>query len=158
MDDGVTHPGVKLGDIAPEFCLPNQFGEPVSLAGLRGAAVMLVFYPFAFSGICTGELAELQRNLSEFDAAGVHLLAVSIDTKYTLRAYAGAEGYTFDLLADFWPHGKVAQEYGVFDAARGMAGRSSFLITAEGVIADMFSTPRGQARPLARYKASLERL
>lgn len=158
MDDGVGRPGVKLGDIAPEFCLPNQFGEPVSLAGLRGAAVMVVFYPFAFSGICTGELAALQESLGDFDDAGVRLLAVSIDTKYTLRAYAAAQGYTFDLLADFWPHGKVAREYGVFDAARGMAGRSSFLVTADGIIADIFSTSTGEARPLARYRASLERL
>ena len=158
MDDGATHPGLRLGDIAPEFDLPNQFGEPVSLARLRGAAVMVVFYPFAFSGICTGELAVLQEHLSDFEDAGVHLLAVSVDTKYTLRAYAAAEGYSFELLADFWPHGKTAQEYGVFDSGRGMAGRSSFLITAEGVIADTFSTPTGQARPWVRYRESLDRL
>ncbi|WP_038462987.1 peroxiredoxin [Arthrobacter sp. PAMC 25486] len=158
MDDGGTHPGLQVGDIAPDFCLPNQFGEPISLAGLRGAPVALVFYPFAFSGICTGELCELRDNLGDFEDAGVRLLAISVDTKYTLRAYAESEAYAFDLLADFWPHGGVAQEYGVFDPVRGMAGRGTFLINADGRIVDMFSTPTGQARPLERYRQALERL
>ena len=147
-----------MGDIAPDFCLPNQFGEPISLAGLRGAPVAIVFYPFAFSGICTGELCELRDNIADFAEAGVRLLAVSVDSKYTLRAYAEAEDYAFDLLADFWPHGEVATAYGVFNAVRGMAERSTFLITTDGVIADMFSTPAGQARPLVRYRQALEQL
>ena len=161
MHDGGARPGLKAGDIAPEFSLPNQFGEPVSLSGLLGQcgkAVALVFYPFAFSGICTGELCELRDNIADFAAAGVTVLGISVDTKYTLRAYARAEGYDFDLLADFWPHGGVAQAYGVFDPVRGMAGRSTFLITADGRIADVFSTPAGQARPLERYRQALGRL
>ena len=158
MHDGDTHQGPSIGDMAPDFSLANQFGEPVALSELRGTPVALVFYPFAFSGICTGELCELRDNLGDFQDAGVRLLAISVDTKYTLRAYAEAEGYAFDLLADFWPHGEVAQAYGAFDPVRGMAGRSTFLISAEGTIADMFTTPAGQARALARYRQALERL
>lgn len=158
MISGGTRQGLQPGDIAPDFTLANQFGEPVALSGLRGSPVALVFYPFAFSGICTGELCELRDNMADFAAAGVKLLAVSVDTKYTLRAYACAENYSFDLLADFWPHGAVAQAYGVFDPERGMAGRSTFLIDADGVVADVFSTPTGQARPLGRYLEALERL
>ncbi|MFQ4149637.1 peroxiredoxin [Arthrobacter sp. LAPM80] len=158
MNDGGTQPGLHVGDMAPDFSLPNQFGEPISLSGLRGAPVAIVFYPFAFSGICTGELCELRDNFAEFAEAGVRLLAISVDTKYTLRAYAEAEDYNFDLLADFWPHGAVASAYGAFDPVRGMAGRSTLIITAEGVIADMFATPTGQARPLERYRRALERL
>ncbi|MHA7270077.1 peroxiredoxin [Arthrobacter sp. HLT1-20] len=158
MHDGGTRPGLQAGDIAPDFSLPNQFGEPISLAGLRGAPVVIVFYPFAFSSICTGELAELRDNLAGFAAAGVRLLGISVDTKYTLRAYAKAEGYTFDLLADFWPHGEVANAYGVFDPIRGMSGRATFLMGADGLIADAFSTPIGQARSLERYWQALERL
>ncbi|MDJ0313794.1 peroxiredoxin [Arthrobacter sp. H35-D1] len=157
MPQAGTHPGPRVGDIAPDFSLPNQFGEPISLLGLRGTAVSLVFYPFAFSGICTGELAELQDNHADFAAAGVRLLAVSVDSKYTLRAYATAEGYGFDLLADFWPHGEVAGSYGVLDPVRGMAGRSTFMISAVGVVVDTFSTPIGEARPLHRYRQALER-
>lgn len=157
-NDGGTDFGLRVGDMAPDFSLPNQFGEPISLSGLRGAPVAIVFYPFAFSGICTGELCELGDNIADFAAVGVRLLAVSVDTKYTLRAYAHAEGYDFDLLADFWPHGGVSQAYGVFNPVRGMAGRGTFLVSADGRIADMFSTPTGQARPLARYRQALGRL
>ncbi len=158
MSDGGTREGLVLGDIAPEFSLSNQFGEPIALSELRGGPVAIVFYPFAFSGICTGELCELRDNIAEFAAAGVTLLAISVDTKYTLRAYAQAERYDFDLLADFWPHGGVAQAYGVFDPVRGMAGRSTFLIDAQGRIADIFSTPAGQARELDRYRQAVARL
>lgn len=157
-NDGGTHRGPQIGDIAPDFTLANQFGEPISLAALRGSAVAIVFYPFAFSGICTGELCELRDNLADFTDAGVRLLAVSVDSKYTLRAYAEAQEYAFDLLADFWPHGQVSRLYGAFDAERGMATRGTFVIDASGIIRDTFATPSGQARPLERYRRALEQL
>ena len=155
MSDAGTHQGVRVGDIAPDFSLPNQFGEPVSLSGLRGNPVVVVFYPFAFSGICTGELCELRDNFASFASSGTRLLAVSVDSKYTLRAYAAAEGYAFDLLADFWPHGAAARRYGAFDAERGTAGRSTYVVDSSGVVRDIFSTPSGQARPLGRYLHAL---
>ncbi|GAA5229287.1 peroxiredoxin [Arthrobacter cryoconiti] len=157
-DDAGPAQGVKLGEVAPDFSLANQFGEPISLSGLRGSPVVLVFYPFAFSGICTGELCQLSENLADFQARGVRLLAISVDSKYTLRSYARAEGFTFDLLADFWPHGEVASRYGVFDAQLGMAGRSTFALDRAGVVRDSFSTPTGQARSLERYRQSLAAL
>ncbi len=158
MSDAGTHRGVRVGDMAPDFSLPNQFGEPVSLSCLRGAPVAVVFYPFAFSGICTGELCQLRDNLAQFASAGVRLLAVSVDSKYTLRAYAAAEEYSFDLLADFWPHGQVAGSYGAFDADRGMARRCTFMLDSAGRVRDAFSTPSGQARPLERYRQALAAL
>ncbi|ALE06388.1 peroxiredoxin [Arthrobacter sp. ERGS1:01] len=158
MNDAGTHRSPGVGDTAPDFELANQFGEPISLAALRGSTVVLVFYPFAFSGICTGELCELRDNFGQFAAPDVRLLAVSVDSKYTLRAYAQAEGYSFDLLADFWPHGAVSRAYGAFDADRGMAVRSTFVIDASGVIKDAFTTPTGQARPLERYRQALAAL
>ena len=158
MNDGGTALGPVVGDMAPDFELANQFGEPVSLSALRGGPVVVVFYPFAFSGICTGELCELRDNIADFATAKARLLAVSVDSKYTLRAYAQAEGYDFDLLADFWPHGEVARRYGVFEEDRGMAGRGTFVIDGDGVLRDVFSTPTGQARPLARYRQALAAL
>jgi len=158
MNDGGTALGPVVGDMAPDFELANQFGEPVSLSALRGGPVVVVFYPFAFSGICTGELCELRDNIADFATAKARLLAVSVDSKYTLRAYAQAEGYDFDLLADFWPHGEVARRYGVFEEDRGMAGRGTFVIDGDGILRDVFSTPTGQARPLARYRQALAAL
>ncbi len=149
----VAVPGV--GQQAPDFTLANQYGEPVRLADFRGRNVVLVFYPFAFSGICTGELCEIRDNLSVFEHADAEVLAVSVDSKYALRAYAGQEGYDFSLLADFWPHGAVAERYGVFDAESGMAIRGTFIIDAEGIVRHVVVNPRGQARDLDEYRRAL---
>jgi peroxiredoxin len=147
-----------LGGPAPDFELANQYGEPVRLSSFRGGNVVLVFYPFAFSGICTGELCELRDNLAMFEAADAAVLAVSVDSKFSLRAYAAQEGYTFDLLADFWPHGGVASAYGVFDEGSGMAKRGTFIIDAAGIIRYSVVNPRGQARDLREYRAALAAL
>jgi mycoredoxin-dependent peroxiredoxin len=144
-----------LGGPAPDFELANQFGEPVRLSSFRGQNVVLVFYPFAFSGICTGELCEIRDNLAMFEDANATVLAVSVDSKFSLRAYAAQEGYTFDLLADFWPHGDVASAYGVFDAGSGMAKRATFIIDAGGDVRYSVVNPRGQARDLQEYRDAL---
>ncbi|WP_349411437.1 peroxiredoxin [Pseudarthrobacter sp. B907] len=144
-----------VGVPAPDFELVNQFGEPVRLSDLRGRAVVLVFFPFAFSGICTGELCELRDNLALFEDADAAVLGVSVDSKFAQRAYAEKEGYTFDLLADFWPHGAVAEQYGVFDPESGMARRGTFIIDADGIVRYVVVNPRGQARDFAEYRAAL---
>jgi peroxiredoxin len=144
-----------VGEPAPDFELVNQFGEPVRLSSFRGQNVVLVFYPFAFSGVCTGELCEIRDNLTAFEDARATILAVSVDSKFSLRAYAEKEGYGFDLLADFWPHGAVASTYGVFDPESGMAGRGTFIIDAAGTIRHVVVNPRGQARDLAEYRDAL---
>ena len=144
-----------VGEQAPDFELLNQFGEPVRLSDLRGRSVVLVFYPFAFSGICTGELCELRDNLGLFEDADAVVLGVSVDSKFAQRAYAEKEGYAFDLLADFWPHGAVASRYGVFDAESGMARRGTFIIDAGGTVRYVVVNPRGQARDFTEYRAAL---
>ena len=144
-----------LGATAPDFELANQYGEPVKLSSFRGQNVALVFYPFAFSGICTGELCEIRDNLATFEDSNAVVLAVSVDSKFSLRAYAAQEGYTFDLLADFWPHGAVASAYGVFDADNGMAKRATFIIDTDGRIRYSVVNPRGQARDFGEYRAAL---
>lgn len=159
--DGVTvvpavgTPVPSVGQPAPDFELSNQFGEPVRLSSFRGQNVVLVFYPFAFSGICTGELCELRDNLAVFEAANATVLAISVDSKFSLRAYAEQEDYGFDLLADFWPHGAVASCYGVFDEGSGMARRGTFIIDAAGTVRYVVVNPRGQARDLSAYRDAL---
>jgi peroxiredoxin len=144
-----------VGVTAPDFELSNQYGEPVRLSSFRGQNVVLVFYPFAFSGICTGELCEIRDNLAVFENADATVLAISVDSKFSLRAYAEQEGYGFDLLADFWPHGGVASSYGVFDEETGMARRGTFIIDAAGTIRYTVVNPRGQARDFEEYRAAL---
>lgn len=144
---------------APDFELANQFGESIRLSDFRGVrAVALVFFPLAFTGTCTGELCELRDNLALFAQQGVELIGISVDSKATLRAWAEREGYDFTLLADFWPHGAVAQEYGVFLEERGFANRATFVIDTDGIIRASFVTAPAQARSLGEYRAALERL
>ena len=120
---------------APDFDLANQFGEHVRLSDFRGVKpVALVFFPLAFSGVCTGELCALRDNLDIFADHDVELLGISVDSKATLRAFAEQEGYDFQLLADFWPHGAVAKEYGVFLEEKGFANRVTFVIGKDGKV------------------------
>jgi peroxiredoxin len=142
---------------APDFELPNQFGEHVRLTDYLGKKpVALVFFPLAFSGTCTTELCSLRDNLSMFKQNGVELIGISVDSKATLRAWAEREGYDFTLLADFWPHGDVAKEYGVFLEHKGFANRATFIIDTRGIIRASFITAPGEARSIAEYQAALE--
>ena len=148
----------RLDEVAPDLELPDIHGTPVRLSSLRGRPVAVVFFPFAFSGICTQELCELRDNLEDFEQAGVRLLAVSCDPMFTLRAWSEQQGFTFDLLSDFWPHGAVARAFGVFDEARGLALRGSFLIDADGILRWSVVNPRGAARDLDAYRAAIAAL
>jgi peroxiredoxin len=148
-----------IGDSAPDFELANQFGETVSLAQFKGQKpVVLVFYPLSFSGICTGELCVIRDNFAKFDNKDVELLAISVDSKYVQKQFAEHEGYKFSVLADFWPHGAVAKEYGVFIEEAGISNRATFVIDKEGILAAKFITAPGQARSLDEYDKALAAL
>ena len=144
---------------APDFELPNQFGEHIRLSDFRHKKpVALVFFPLVFSSTCTSELCELRDNLALFRDKSIELLGVSVDSKATLRAFAEADGYDFNLLADFWPHGAVAKEYGVFLPEKGFANRASFLIDVNGIIRASFVTAPGRARSIDAYREALAEL
>jgi mycoredoxin-dependent peroxiredoxin len=149
---------LSVGDLAPEFSLPDQDRQVVSLAELRGKPVLVVFYPFAFSGICTGELCQLRDELSAYTDAGVTVLAVSTDPAFSLKAFKAQEGFDFRLLSDFWPHGAVAQAYGVFNDKAGMAVRGTFLIDAEGKVTFAEVNQPGDAREQSGWKDAVGQL
>jgi peroxiredoxin len=149
---------LSVGDRAPEFSLPDQDKQVVSLADLRGTPVLLVFYPFAFSGICTGELCQLRDELSTYTDAGVTVLAVSTDPVFSLKAFKAQENFDFALLSDFWPHGDVAKAYGVFNDKAGMAVRGTFLIDGEGTIAFAEVNQPGDARVQAGWKDAVGKI
>ena len=126
---------LQIGQPAPDLELRDQHGATVTLSSYRGSkAVVLMFYPFAFSGVCTGELCEVRDSQASFESDDVQLLAVSCDPVFALRAFADRDGLTFPLLSDFWPHGEVAQRYGVFNADRGCAERATFIVDRDGVL------------------------
>lgn len=147
---------VEVGERAPDFELINQHGESIKLSSFIGKKpVVLVFYPLSFSGTCTGELCELRDNFEIFDSKDVELMAISVDSKFTQKVFAEKEGYKFNVLADFWPHGAVASSYGVFKEDAGIAIRGTFLIDKDGVVRAKFVNGPGEARDLASYKQAL---
>jgi peroxiredoxin len=151
---------VAVGDQAPDFDLPSSTGGSVKLSDLRGAHnVVLVFYPFTFTGVCRGELCELRDDISSFESAGVQLLAVSCDSVHSQRKWAEEEGFGFPVLSDFWPHGAAARAYGVFDEELGCARRATFVIDKQGTVVESFAsadlrTPRDKEE----YQKALSRL
>jgi peroxiredoxin len=151
---------VEIGDVAPDFELPDQHGTPVKLSSFRGQKnVVVVFYPLAFSPVCSGELCGLRDSFPEATSRDdVELLTVSVDSMFTHRAWADAEKFEFSLLADFWPHGKVASEYGVFNEEKGLAVRGTFVIDKEGVVRWKVVNPIPEARDIADYQKALAAL
>ncbi|GAA0968027.1 peroxiredoxin [Actinocorallia libanotica] len=150
---------VEVGAKAPDFELKDQHGTPVKLSDFAGKKdVVLVFYPLAFSGICTGELCAIRDELPTLGGEDVQVLAVSVDSVFALRAWTEQEKYQFPLLSDFWPHGGVAQAYGVFDAEKGLARRGTFIIDKAGVVRWKVDNAIPEARDLEAYRAALAEL
>jgi peroxiredoxin (alkyl hydroperoxide reductase subunit C) len=150
---------LEIGMPAPDFALKDQHGQVVRLGDFAGTRnVVLVFYPFAFSRVCTGELCELRDNIGLFDDANVQLVGVSCDPVHAQRAWAEQEKYEFPLLSDFWPHGEVARAYGVFDERRGSATRGTFLLDMGGVLRWSVVNAPGEPRPLSAYREAVSRL
>jgi mycoredoxin-dependent peroxiredoxin len=150
---------IEVGEQAPDFELTDQHGTPVRLSSFQGAKnVVLVFYPLAFSGVCTGELCAIRDEFPESDRDDVEVLTVSVDSTFAIRTWADAEHFQFGLLSDFWPHGAVATLYGVFDSERGIATRGTFIIDKDGVVRWKVVNPIPQARDLAEYSKALAAL
>jgi peroxiredoxin len=149
----------EVGELAPDFELRDQHGTPVRLSDRRGArSVVLVFYPFAFSGVCSAEMGALRDSFPEAARPDVELMAVSADTVFALRTWADDQGFSFALLSDFWPHGAVARSYGVFDENMGAARRGTFILDKAGVVRWKVVNPIPQARDVADYQKALAEL
>lgn len=150
---------LSIGQEAPDFTVKNQFGEEVTLSDFRGKKnVVLVFYPMAFTGICTGELCEIRDNRSAFESDDVQVLGISCDTTASLKAFAEKEGFEFPLLSDYWPHGEVSKKYGSFLEERGISLRGTFIIDKEGILRWSVVNSPGDARNTAEYKEALAKL
>jgi peroxiredoxin len=150
---------ISVGDAAPDFTLKNQHGEMVSLSDYRGKKnVVVMFYPFAFTGTCTGELCAIRDQHTDFINDDTEVLSVSCDSAFTLKQFADTENLTHNLLSDFWPHGNTAKEYGVFLEELGFASRGTFIIDKDGVVQWMVVNGPGEARDTDDYRAALAAL
>ena len=147
---------IDVGAVAPDFTLRDYNNEEVTLSSFRGdKAVLLVFYPAAFTGICTGELCAVRDDIDSFQNDDVQVMAVSVDSIYALKTYAERESYTFPILSDFWPHGEVAMRYGVFNDVAGFANRGTFLIDVDGVVRFAEMNEPGQGRDSDDWLAAI---
>ncbi|MFE7124346.1 peroxiredoxin [Streptomyces sp. NPDC057617] len=165
---------IEVGALAPDFELKDNHGRTVRLSDFRAAEagaeaeagggadgagggknVVLLFYPFAFTGVCTGELCALRDALPSFVNDDTQLLAVSNDSIHTLRVFAEQEGLEYPLLSDFWPHGEISRAYGVFDEEKGCAVRGTFVLDKRGVVRWTVVNGLPDARDLNDYIKAL---
>ena len=150
---------IEVGQEAPDFELSQGF-DKVKLSDYRGKEnVVVVFYPFTFTGVCQGELCELRDDLSSFQTANAQLIAISCDSPFSQARWAEEQGFGFPVLGDFWPHGAVARAYGVFNEALGCANRATFVIDKDCRVAATFESPELLTpRSRADYEAALAKL
>ncbi|SDZ40608.1 peroxiredoxin (alkyl hydroperoxide reductase subunit C) [Micromonospora pattaloongensis] len=147
---------IEVGAEAPDFVLKDQNNQEVRLSDFRGnKAVLLVFYPLAFTGTCQNELCEVRDNLNEYVSDDVQVLTVSVDSVFAHKVWAEREGFQFPLLADFWPHGAVAQAYGVFNDVTGFANRGTFVIDKAGVVRFAEMNMPGEPRDQEAWRKAL---
>ena len=149
---------LAVGAEAPDFTCKDQNGQPVSLAGLRGRNVLLVFFPLAFTGICQGELDYVHDHLPRFQNPALETLAISVGPPPTHKVWALQSGFLFPILSDFWPHGAVASAFGVFNADAGVSNRGTFVIDRDGVIRFAECKQPGEARDPGVWQAALDAL
>jgi peroxiredoxin len=149
----------EVGRPAPDFTMVNHKREMVSLSDLKGKKTLIVFYPFAFSGVCEGELCTIRDNLHTFEAADANVVAVSCDPFHAIRVWSEQENFGFTLLSDFWPHGEVARAYGCFNEKAGCAMRATYVLDEEGIVRAIISTEElGQPREFDSYQEALASL
>ncbi|PZS15656.1 MAG: peroxiredoxin [Pseudonocardiales bacterium] len=150
---------IAVGDEAPDFTLRDQNNEEVTLSSFRGSrAALVVFYPLAFTGICTGELREVRDDLPSYQNDDVQVMTVSVDSPYAHKVFSEREGYDFPLLSDFWPHGAVARTYGVFNEVTGFANRGTFLVDKSGIVRFAEMNGPGEGRDAQEWRDAIAKL
>jgi peroxiredoxin len=112
----------------------DQAGHPVSLRDFRGSPVVLVFYPADWSPVCGDQLTLYNEVLPWLGEHNAQVLAISVDGRWSHKAFAESRNLRFPLLSDFEPKGAVARSYGVYDAENGLARRALFVLDADGTI------------------------
>lgn len=127
---------LKVGDKAPNFTLADINQVKVNLSDYLGKKnVLIVFYPLAFSPVCSAQIPSYQKIYDKFEELDTEIIAISIDSVFTHKAWAdGLGGVSYPLLSDFWPHGAVAQKFGVMREKDGFSDRALLIVDKEGVI------------------------
>jgi peroxiredoxin (alkyl hydroperoxide reductase subunit C) len=147
---------LEIGTPAPDFTLLNQSREPVSLDDLKGARSVIVFIPFAFTSTCESELCQIRDEYPLFSGAGARVVAITCNTLHANRVWADQQGFQFDILSDWWPHGFVSMAYDTFNEGYGYPERTTYFLDEEGVITEVTKSENlGEARSFDEYRAAL---
>jgi peroxiredoxin (alkyl hydroperoxide reductase subunit C) len=150
---------IKVGDPAPDFELYNTEGSKTKLSDFQGNKnVLLAFFPFAFTRVCSTEFCELRDDNSDLVSdENVEIIGISVDGVPALRAWKKAENYPNSFVADFWPHGAVSQAYGVLNE-HGVSHRAAFLIDKQGIVRYVDMNPTGAARDQGVWRKEIAAL
>lgn len=147
---------LEIGTPAPPFTLLNQNRQPVSLDDLKGSKSVIVFIPFAFTPTCEGELCQIRDEYSMFDEAGARVVAITCNTLPANKVWAEQQGFGFDILSDFWPHGQVSRVYKTFNEDFGYAQRTTYFLDTDGVITEVTrSDELREPRDFDAYRTAL---
>ncbi len=141
--------GISVGQQAPNFSLFNSEKHKVNLTEFKGKNVLLLFFPQAFTGVCTAELCSIRDNMHQYSSLNAEVMGVSVDSVFTLAKFKEEQQYNFPLLSDF--NKEVSADYGclyhdwILDM-KGVSKRSAFLIDKEGVVryAEVLENPGEQ--------------
>lgn len=148
---------IELGEQARDFSIPDQNGNTVRLSGFSGRRVILSFHPLAWTRICAEQMKALEANVAAFEELGAVALGISVDSVPCKRAWAGSLGIKKTrFLADFWPHGEVAQMYGVFDGTKGYARRANIVIDEAGGVIFAAEYPATAVPDMQDVKSALQ--
>jgi peroxiredoxin len=146
----------EIGQPAPAFELVDQTRSLVSLESLLGKKSLIKFIPFPFTAVCEGEVCEVRDNLASLTDIDTNIVVITCDTVPSNIRWATELDVSFPILSDFWPHGAVAQAYGCFNEAIGVAMRSTYVLDEDGIVRDVVATPvLREARSMAAYHESL---
>ena len=146
----------QIGQPAPDFQLFDQTRSLVSLESLLGNKALIKFVPFPFTRVCEGEVCEVRDNLASLSDLEARIVVITCDTVPSNARWATDLAITFPILSDYWPHGVVAQAYGCFNEAIGVAMRSTYVLDPDGIVRDIVATPiLKEARSMASYHESL---
>ncbi|MFH1312425.1 MAG: peroxiredoxin [Candidatus Eisenbacteria bacterium] len=125
----------NVGDTAPDFTLKDHHGNDVTLSGLKGKQVVLGFHPLAWTGVCTQQMKDLEASADRMDKLNAVALGISVDSTPCKKAWAESMGVEkIRLLSDFWPHGAVAIEYGIFRDEHGTSKRAVLILDDTGKV------------------------
>jgi peroxiredoxin len=150
---------LKVGDVAPDFTLKDNHGKEASLGDFRGKKVVLGFHPLAWTSVCGQQMQDLEASAERLEKANAVAFGLSIDTTFSKHAWAESLGVSKTrLLSDFWPHGDVAQTYGIFNDEAGASKRVTVIVDEKGIIRWMKIYPTPERPDIDEIMEEVEKL